>query len=43
MVVTAAGEGMRPGKLNNRAPIKEDKVHSFENQARVGEKMFSMR
>ena len=30
--------GMRPGKMSNTAPIKQDKVHSFENQARMGKK-----
>jgi len=33
MVVTATGIGTRPSKISNRAPIKQDKVHSFENQA----------
>jgi hypothetical protein len=40
MVVTVTGVGTGPGKISNRAPNKQEKVHSFENQARMGEKMY---
>jgi hypothetical protein len=40
MVVTATGgsplRGKRSGRISKTAPIKQDKAHSFENQARMG-------
>jgi hypothetical protein len=40
MVVTATGgsplRGKRSGRISKRAPIKQDKAYSFENQASTG-------
>ena len=35
--------GTRPCKVSNTVPIKQDKMHSFESQARMRKKMYSMR
>ena len=43
MILTDTGGCMGPDGTSNRIPIKQDKVHSFGNQARMGEGEFSMR